>query len=455
MLKVRCDSSSPLLIAALAASRGVVRVGSGADDPPPEVVLVDGPRLEATDAGCPVVSVLDLDGRAMWRSPALSADTDAVAVRLVLATSPDEPPREVVGRVGRRSDAEATLAAVLAVVPALVRQALAQPLGTRAAPPHEPSGGVSDSQPSRRRGPHWLRSFVHWLLVCYDWRVGVLTTPGIDAILACPGAPLAPVWARARWDRYWADPSPVQDSAGRLWIFVEEFLWWRGRGRIVALRWDGGVAERRVVLDDGYHRALPRARLVNGTWLATVDTCQVQAPVFTFAEPGEPWTQLAEAMLPPYLADPELLAEGEGWTVVGTNAGLDEDAACETWRSPLGLPFAWTRDDSVGYVDVRLGRGGGGIDRSRDVRMVQDCARIYGRAVTAVPASRPPFPSDAEYARWDGSTVVGWRPTGMHTMAWTPDGSVVVIDGWTRRLHPMAWWWRSRELRRCRERSDE
>lgn len=239
---------------------------------------------------------------------------------------------------------------------------------------------------------------------------------------------------------FWADPFPVRDPAGDLWIFAEEYHRWQGLGRIVALRIDEGtgtVTTRREVLRGRHHYSFPQVHLWDGTWVATAETCDPFAPTYTFTKVGEPWVASLRT-LPPGVIDPALsIPKGGGnWYLTGTT-GSDEFAGFRQWVAEDGVGF----DEQVElrYRDAALARPAGNADAVRGWRSVQDCSDNYGVATSVVrwnPLSVTPGPGEV-MRRLTGNDF-GHGALGTHTLAWTPDGQTVVADVWRRGRQPVS-----------------
>lgn len=420
------------------------------------LVLGDGPAA-GEEAVTAVVRLFDCLRRPLVGSPLLtSVGEEGDTLEVLTQVSRDGHLGWSSGRVANRGNPTGTLIGVLNVLPTLVRRALADPVSASTAPhPPDQNGaerrGTLPSRALSSRIAARVRRELDRASLVRDWHVAVVSDRTLDALLSDPDQPTdIRRLCASRWPHFWADPCPVTDENGRTWLFVEELPRFRGRGRIVALRVEGGVVrERRVVLDDEHHRAFPRVYRVQGRWFATVDTCESPSPLFEFASLGTRWRRMEGAFLPPALADPALHLEGRDWYVMGTAWLEDGNAACETWHSRGGPPFSWHRMDARGYVDVRAARGAGPWDVARGVRATQDCAPVYGSAVHLSPVG--PHVATELGPRFDGSTfrTVGDRGRhgieGIHTLAWNEAGDVIAVDTWVLRRHAFAWLWNARE----------
>ncbi len=266
------------------------------------------------------------------------------------------------------------------------------------------------------------------------WAVAVLEED-LGAVL--DGATLTPhVLAAPQRDRFWADPFPARDAAGALWIFVEELERWRGLGSIAALRVESGVVvEHRIVLRSSHHFSFPQVHRTPAGWIATVETCDPDAHIYTFDAPGEPWRPTGDH-LPVGIIDPALATPLDaGRQYLTGSPASDVTGGYRQWvRVKDG---SWNPQPEVAFHDDTLGRNAGNTDGARGLRSVQDCAANYGVAASVVawePGARGP---GAVHRRIEGSDV-GFGALGTHTISWTPDGATVVMDVWKRARQPLS-----------------
>ncbi len=279
--------------------------------------------------------------------------------------------------------------------------------------------------------------------VAFERQWGILVLrQSLDELLA-DAAPTGDLLAAPERDRFWADPFPLRDDSGALWIFAEEMHRWRGLGCIVALRVDRGkVLQRRVLRMSRHHYSFPQVHDATGTdvgfrWLATVETCDPQAHIYGFNNPGEPWVPL-DRTLPVGVVDPAMSLPTEAgpgdWYLTGTRGG-DAFAAFRQWRAVDGRD--WQEQPAMRFHDPVLARPAGNADRARGLRSAQDCTDNYGIASTLLswdPQTRGP---GAVRRRLRGDDF-GFPVAGTHTLAWTPDGQTVVADVWRRRPQPFS-----------------
>lgn len=431
--------SAPAIEWASLDGRSAPTAGAG-----PNLVLDLGDEI--TGADWVRVTLSDAAGAPLYRSDRLRACPQELVEVVVGVHSPSDPPSFSRGFVRGHADPVQTLRGATAVLPLLIRKARAAPcLESESAPKLDGLDPTPPSRPTAHRGlPARLRAALDTRFRRTHWQVGLLETPSPVTQLLTGDERIDVRWLKPPSRRcYWADPSLTVDVDGSLWIFLEEFPIREGNGRIVAVRHTpGGVTDIKTVLEDEHHRALPRVQRVADRWLATVDTCQSPAPVFTFERLGQPWRPLPGAFLPPFAVDPMLSRNGDDWSVILTNWTLDEGSACETWHSHGGPPFDWHRDDSLGFADPVRGRGAGQLDTVQGIRAVQDCSWGYGLKTSLVRLKAGPEGRPQSLATLLPQRLSGRRWENTHTLAWVPkspsEGSVegphyVVLDaGWSK-----------------------
>lgn len=282
-----------------------------------------------------------------------------------------------------------------------------------------------------------------------QWRVAKI--PGPDPLRALvqdgnpPPAPLS--WQTAPLPDFWADPFVLNGEPSLL--FVEELNMSTGRGVIRLLEISGTeVLPGPVVLRTDHHLSYPQLYRAAQGWLATVETCERHNPIYTFDAPGEPWRPADLPALPPHLGDPVLTFHEDGTVagVVGTDAQTDADSVIVRYDLDRSSR-TWLRHDDSVRVSVVNGRGGGTLDSARSWRATQDCAGTYGRAVEVLRIRRGRSPETLRRITPDslGVGTDGKRPSGVHTLSWTADGSELWCDSWIRRPTPLGWLWDMRE----------
>lgn len=288
-----------------------------------------------------------------------------------------------------------------------------------------------------------------------SWRILLLDGVGIDAVLRGQADFSRAIELKPprNWRYFWADPCVVRDGGNEEWVYVEEFDRLRGLGRIRAIHVSGGrVSKSAIVLADRHHRAFPRVWKEANEWRATVDGCEFPAQVFSFPCHGSAWSPIAGSDLPSTLTDPNLIGDGPDCVVVGTSWIRDEARDLEVWRRSADLGGDWRLAPKESYSHDLYARGAGNVDVVRGIRAVQDCSTVYGLSVCLI--EWPVKGGHVVPVQQVSGGSVGF--TGTHTLAWTSDGEVVVLDAWNRRPDPLGWLWKLTDLhhlKRCRRRT--
>lgn len=364
------------------------------------------------------------------------AGADAITVHLM-----DREGLSSQGRVGVLRSVGATVAAGQAVLGPLIAAYAAGHLS----PVQAVAGrSVRSATADRRAALRFLGRVARAAVTVRNWQVAEIAG-GLHALRSGSVQEGPAVrWQGPTRRAFWADPCVVV-AGGEQWLFVEELGRRSGMGVIRGARVREGVLDPQpVVLRTAHHLSFPQIYRVGSRWLATVETCAAENPIYAFDRLGDPWRPAVDMpAIPPHLADPVLEFDGEGLVgVSGTDATVNADAVFVrfTWDGQR-----WVRRDRDLFIDVRLARGGGTHDHERGLRAVQDCAGTYGRAASVVDAC------GNEVVRITADDLNRSPRTrhrkGVHTVSWSCDGEVVWIDGWIRRVTPLG------GLLRLRERS--
>lgn len=408
------------------------RVDSSTDARPGEITVAVGD-------GAGQLRLRDVNGLP-WgcgaaATSAVAHNAEAIEVRL---TRPDGWGSS--GRIGVLRSVEATLAAGRTVLGPLVARYVTGHCEAGAA---QDSAAVTPTFAANLRGTaRFAGRLARAALTTRNWQVARL--PGSIDDLVAARLPAGRVeWQGPSRRAFWADPCVVVDGDEQ-WVFVEELGKRAGVGVIRACRVEShGLVAHDVVLQTAHHLSYPQIYRVGRRWLASVETCGSKNPLYTFDRLGDPWRPADDVpALPGHLADAVVSFDAGGQPIhaLGTDAAVDADAVLVRYSIRDGV---WCRDDASVAIDVRLARGGGRRDEGRGWRAVQDCAGSYGRGASVVDS--------------DGRVLVSVTGTdvpaatdhrrrkGLHTLTWTPDGSVVWCDGWLRRVTPLGGVWRLRE----------
>ena len=295
------------------------------------------------------------------------------------------------------------------------------------------------------------------VLTAQQWRIAQLpgSTPLAD-LLASEGRPTSPLTWRAKpGPGFWADPCVVAD--GRSWVLVEELdmVTCRGAIRLLEILGDD-VIPHAILLRTAHHLSFPQVYRTPHGWLATVETCARNNPIYTFDELGDPWRPAPDLPpLPPAMADPVLLFDNVGAVtgLLATDAAVDPDSVVVEYALEA-TACTWTRVETSVRVSAINGRGGGTLDPARGLRATQDCAGEYGHAaeVIAYPERDPADTRLRITGPLAGRAADGTRQRGIHTLTWSADATEMWCDGWRRRPTVLGWWWDIKErshLERC------
>ncbi|MFL5255436.1 MAG: hypothetical protein ACJ8AI_21590 [Rhodopila sp.] len=346
----------------------------------------------------------------------------AVTLRLV-QYAPGSTTPEILdeGTVGTRVPRTAFLAAVDRLAMRLVRDAaIGRARGPACAPPAPPAHGV----------PGWLdHLYLLWRsrIMTEWWSLGSTSVP-LQTVIDGGGLNGIKWYAPEPGRRYLADPFPWPGTDR---ILCEDMPVTDGVGRIIAVaESDGGLSERMVVLDDGYHHSYPCTFLEDGVVYCVPEaTLRGATRIHRLDDDG---TLIPLCDIAPHarLVDATLFRwDGRYWLAC-TDLDLgDHDNLCllhaETLTGPW-LPHAlWPV-----RIDVRGARSAGMLFSlgGRLFRSGQDCAATYGAAV----ALHEVLTLTTTAFRESLITVLrpdrtGPFPHGLHTL--THDGKQFWVDG--------------------------
>ncbi|MCI0475550.1 MAG: hypothetical protein L0Y55_04835, partial [Anaerolineales bacterium] len=252
---------------------------------------------------------------------------------------------------------------------------------------------------------------------------------------------LVPDWGASRplvppRDVYWADPMAVE-RAGRVHLFVEEYVRANRRGRIVCLTFDeaGRVASHQVALERPYHLSYPFIfEYQNETYMIPETASRRAVELYHCTRWPDQWEFVRALMSDVYAVDTTLLEHAGRWWLF-TN--LKIEAGASSWDE-LHLFFAddplaanWTPHPLNPVIsDVRTARPAGCIFAfdGNLYRPSQDSSVRYGCALNL---NRIETLTERGYAETRVETIQ--PPRGLlttHTYARAADW--VFIDGATR-----------------------
>ncbi len=266
-----------------------------------------------------------------------------------------------------------------------------------------------------------------WLL---GYRLSDEERPGPEA-----AAGLRPIFPPR--DRYWADPFPLR-VGGRTFVFVEEYLYRRKRGRVAVLEIDDGgrVSPLGTVLETTHHLSYPFVFQWRGEVFVIPESSAARTVDLYRCRsfPGE-WTHEARLFEDLYAVDATLWQEDSRWWLFmnlaekGAVHARDELCLFHS-ESPLG-PWRPHRRNPV-VSDVRCARPAGRLFRWQGdlYRPAQDCSRRYGYAIVfqKVLELSPSVYREETVARIEPD----WRSGLLATHTYNREGRLTVVDGMRR-----------------------
>ncbi len=237
---------------------------------------------------------------------------------------------------------------------------------------------------------------------------------------------------------YWADPMAVV-RAGRVHVFVEEYVREVRRGRIVCLTIDeeGRVASHQVALEQPYHLSYPFLFEHRGETYMIPETASRRAvELYHCARWPDRWEFAGALMKDAYAVDATLLEHGGRWWLfvnLMTAAGASSWDELHLFFSDDPLSSKWTPHPLNPVIsDVRYARPAGRIftfDGSL-YRPSQDSSRRYGGALNL---NRIETLTERGYAESRAETIS--PPRGLLTThTYSRAGDWVFMDGATRNL---------------------
>lgn len=234
-------------------------------------------------------------------------------------------------------------------------------------------------------------------------------------------------------DRFWADPFPVV-TGDTCHIFVEEWPYRLGRGRIAVLELDRTGRWRRLgtALERDHHLSYPFVFRWRGEAYMVPESSEGGAvELYRAATYPLVWEPVAVLLQDARAVDATLVErEGCWWMFVNRgDEGVSRHDELHLYRadSPLG-PWQPHPDNPV-VSDVRAARPAGRLISwgGELYRPAQDCSRRYGYAVEVrrvVKLSMEAY-REEPYRRLDPADLAGANRT--HTL--NSDGWITVVDG--------------------------
>lgn len=237
-------------------------------------------------------------------------------------------------------------------------------------------------------------------------------------------------------DRFWADPFVARDG-DTLWVFFEELLFARPKGRICCIPVDRhGTAGAPVhVLEENWHLSYPNVFKVDGVWYMLPEaSASGQLTLYRAQRFPDRWEPVSRLLSDVRVADATLLQKGNAWWLLAgssDSAGGAFDDTLHIYRAtnPLG-PWTPSPCNPV-RSDPSCARPAGPVFawNGQAVRPVQDCRGRYGRAVhlLAIDGIDDHGPRDRLIATIHGDESAGF--TAAHT--YSRVGTDLALD-WQR-----------------------
>ncbi|MGX9120878.1 glucosamine inositolphosphorylceramide transferase family protein [Mesorhizobium sp. BHbsci] len=189
-------------------------------------------------------------------------------------------------------------------------------------------------------------------------------------------------------DSYLADPFPFRHQ-GQDFIFVEQYLYSKNRGciAVVTVNRDGTAGASRIVVEEPHHLSYPFVFEQDGQiWMIPESGAARNVSLYRAVEFPYRWTREACLMegIEGYDTTP-LWHAGGFWFFVSPRLWRSTSWDVLSLYRAESLTGSWTpHAANPVLIDARLSRPAGAVIRhgGRTLRPVQDCARVYGGAVT-------------------------------------------------------------------------
>jgi hypothetical protein len=234
-------------------------------------------------------------------------------------------------------------------------------------------------------------------------------------------------------DRFWADPFAAR-WGDRYVIFVEEYVWRRGKAHIAAIpvESDGTYGAATPVLDLDYHLSYPFVFEWRGEHFMVPETRSVRRIELYRADPFPFAWRRETVLLDGVMAADATLAEVNGrWWLFYSEGGpghaelhlLHADTPLGPWQRHRHGPFKL--DASSARPAGALFRHGGAL-----YRPAQDCTRDYGHQIVIHRVDR--LDEEAFEETPVGRITPDWAPGVRRTHTLNHAGELTVVDGLRR-----------------------
>ena len=262
------------------------------------------------------------------------------------------------------------------------------------------------------------------------WQVAIRTGgPGLTAEGSLDMSGFA--WIPAPKGRFYADPFVVE-RAGRTWLFVEDYVYSRGRGVIscAEVRPDGQLGPAKVVLQSEGHLSYPYVFLGgDDAWMIPESAADGAVRLYRSTIFPDEWVPHAELLSKSALDSSMWRQDGQWWLF--TTLREPRSGAPMLWlfhAESLSGPWIFHPMNPIS-ADVRSARGAGLIHRDggRLIRPSQDGSGGYGSSFSLNEITTL---SPAAYVEHALIRVgADWAPELLATHTYNRSGRTEVTDG--------------------------
>lgn len=194
-------------------------------------------------------------------------------------------------------------------------------------------------------------------------------------------------WLSAPPGKFWADPF-VMEVSGKIYLFVEEWEYARGKGSIVCLELrssDFAVTSRWTAIRAPFHLSYPQVLRQGGEIFCVPESYQArEVAIYKASRFPDTWIKIKTLIPAAAAVDPTMFVHDGKWWLFCTDA-------CDEPFSKLHL---WYSDDLLGTwkphpsnpvkTDIASARPAGPVIVRSDgiYRPAQDCSATYGGRIT-------------------------------------------------------------------------
>lgn len=231
--------------------------------------------------------------------------------------------------------------------------------------------------------------------------------------------------------QYYADPFLIE-HLGRSFLFMEEFLFETGLGRIVVAEMkEGGATRPRPVLEEAYHLSYPNVFVYGGeVWMIPESGANACVDLYRAVEFPFRWRREARLLTGVIAYDATLLRVVDGWWMFAATRNFRAtgwDSLSVFCAPDLQGPWRPCASNPL-VLDARASRPAGNIISTGDahLRPVQNCEAFYGAGINLFRVDRLD-PGGFEQAK---VAEIGCEDFGVHT--YNAVGAFEVVDAFGR-----------------------